>query len=716
MADSVEDKGTTALVRLLQKLNRLPADAVYSREAAENRPPITYFESQGLLVEKDAVLAMAESLGLPFREIDRSNEATIAGLIENPNLAKVDGQYWRSIAALPLHLKDSRLQVVFANPLDHDSKKNLEFRLGLQIIMAVGLESQIFAFLDKKSKSNVDASITSLMDSNELSLEDGGESHLESHLKHEDVSAPLVIRLVDKIFSDSIERRSSDIHISPEKDKLSVKIRVDGLVQPLLAVPAHLKNPTVARIKLLCGMDISEKRKPQDGRLRLKGTTGSVDLRISTVPSVHGENVVIRVLSSGSSKVSLDSLGMNEPQRNEYVRALKGSSKVVLVAGPTGSGKTSSLYAGLRYLADGKRNIVTIEDPIEYRLDGITQIQVNGKVGMGFAEGLRSILRQDPDVIMVGEIRDLETANIAMQAAQTGHLVLSTIHTNSAPAGVHRLLDIGAVPHIIASSVSTIIAQRLVRTLCTECSTAASSEVMEQLQTFGVDTANVKGEVGCETCDHSGYRGRTGIFSILEITDSVKEAIRDNAGEAEIVKRARAYGYKSLWEQALEHVMTGVTSYEEVERVLGPMTADDQMQLNAALKPSKATNGFVKPKLLLVEDDETTRTVLAMVFRDQMFDVIEAENGVDGLEKVYEHKPAVIVSDLMMPRMSGLEMVQKLKRDNRTRNIPILMLTAAHTEENELRLLDQGVDDFVGKASDSKIMIARVNKLLSKAQ
>lgn len=714
MGEKNDGKGTAALVRMLHKLNLIPTDAAYDSESG--KPPLSYFESLGFLKEREAALIVAEALSVPFREIDRTNEATISGLFDNSQLSQYTLTHWRAINALPLHLKENRLQVLFANPLDHESKRDLEFSLGLQIIVAMGQESQILGFLEKRMKSNTDASLTSLIeDTGELSFDAHADLQLESHLKHEDVSAPLVIRLVDKIFSDSIERRASDIHVTPEKDKLSVKIRVDGILQPLMNVPPHLKNPVVARIKLLCGMDIAEKRKPQDGRLRLKSSTGSVDLRLSTVPSVHGENVVVRVLSSGTASSTLEQLGLSQDVQEKYTRALRGSSKVVLVAGPTGSGKTSTLYAGLRYLADGKKNIITIEDPIEYRIDGITQIQVHTKVGMGFAEGLRSTLRQDPDVIMVGEIRDLETASIAMQAAQTGHLVLSTIHTNSALAGVHRLFDIGVAPYLIASSVSTIIAQRLVRTLCDECAKPCSPELEKRLTELGIDTAHVKEPCGCEACGQTGYNGRTGIFSILEITDSVKEAIRENLSEGEVGERARRFGYRSLWEEALSLIAEGGTSFEEAERVLGPIAVDEQIVLTQGSgKAVEPQRGLAKPKLLLVEDDESTRTVLAMVFRDQMFEVIEACNGVEGLEKVYEHQPSIIVSDLMMPRMSGVEMLQKLKRDTRTRSIPVLMLTAASNEENELRLLEQGADDFVGKTSDSKIMIARVNRLLSK--
>lgn len=690
-----------ALTKLLHRLKLVASTEQYNPSDASGKDPIAYFSSKGLIDEIAAVQAVADSLGIQARTLDQKSTGAISGLLGNPRFKSIELSQWRALKALPVAFDDKTLEIICANPFCHEAKKDLEFRLGISIKMSLGFEEQILSFLDRSRKASTELSLNSMIDeSNEIAFSAQlVETSNETQLHHEDVSAPLVIRLVDKIFSDSLEKRASDIHISPEKDQLAVRVRVDGMLHPLLTVPAHLKNPVVARIKLLCGMDISEKRKPQDGRLRLKSNNNPVDLRISTVLSVHGENVVVRVLATQSTKHSLDAVGMRESTLTRFTQGLRESSKVVLVSGPTGSGKTSTLYAGLTYLADGHRNIITIEDPIEYRIDGVTQMQVNRKIDVTFAEGLRSALRQDPDVIMVGEIRDLETATVALQASQTGHLVLSTIHTNSAPATITRLVDLGVAPYLLASSISTIVAQRLVRKLCTECRTQTE---------LGWKAC------GCPACANTGYKGRHGVFSVLELTDAVQEVIRHNGSEQEITNAARPTGYETLWEDAIHLIEEGITTYEEAERVLGP-------QRNAVVVPNreelaKTSIEQGKRRLLLVEDDDSTRTILSMLFKDQFFDVIEAENGLEGLEMVHSQHPEIIVCDLMMPRMSGIEMLKKLRADTRTRDIPVLMLTAASTEDNELALMESGADDFVSKTTDSKVMLARVNRLLARLE
>lgn len=689
-----ENNSIIALVKLLQRLNLISAQDEYPKSPCDKNP-ILYFADKGIFKELDAVTAVSNSLGIPVHHVDTIDSAQVLGLLENDRFKGIDIAQWKKLAALPVSLSPNHVEIAFANPLAQEDKKDLEFRIGKPVRVAITLESEIQDFILKRQKASAEVSLNSMLgETVELAFSDPhSDSSNETHLHHEDVSAPLVIRLVDKIFSDSIDKRASDIHISPEKDVLAVRVRIDGMLQPLFTVPTNLKNPVVARIKLLSGMDISEKRKPQDGRLRLKGQRGTVDLRISTVLSVHGENVVIRILATQTSKHSIDSLGLREHNLRLFTEALRESSKVILVSGPTGSGKTSSLYAGLTYLADGHRNIITIEDPIEYRIDGVTQIQVNRKIDITFAAGLRTALRQDPDVIMVGEIRDLETVTVAIQAAQTGHLVLSTIHTNSAPATIMRLMDLGVAPYMIASSISAIIAQRLVRMLCLECS---------------VEGTRGREAKGCSVCDNTGYKGRHAVFSILQLTDAVQNVIRQNGSEQEIISAASASGFLSLWDDALYLIDQGITSFDEAERVLGPQKSDKTVQ-----KSEEMASG--KRKLLLVEDDESTRSILAMLFSDQFFDVIEAHDGLDGLEKVHTQKPEIIVCDLMMPRMSGIDMLRKLRADSRTKDIPVLMLTAAATEDNELKLMESGADDFVSKTSDAKVMLARVNRLLSRA-
>jgi type II secretory ATPase GspE/PulE/Tfp pilus assembly ATPase PilB-like protein/ActR/RegA family two-component response regulator len=483
--------------------------------------------------------------------------------------------------------------------------------------------------------------------------------------------------LVNKILLDAIESGASDIHLTPEKGSLKVKVRVDGMLKELLEVPGNLSAPVVSRIKLLGGMDISEKRRPQDGRLRVEFSGTTKDLRLSSIPSLHGENIVARILSPELGDVTFESLGMPPEVCKNLREDLTGSSRVILVTGPTGSGKTSTLYAAIAELKLQGLNIITIEDPIEYRVPGILQTQVNPKIGLNFADGLRSILRQDPDVVVVGEIRDAETANIVMQVAQTGHLVLSTLHTNSAASAITRLCDLGVAPFMIASSIQSIMAQRLVR---------RSKE------------------------DKSGYSGRIGVYSYLQMSERLREAVRSSQGEANFETIATERGFQSLTQAAERLISCGATTLEEAERVFGTKSS---WSISATTQPQKKTS--LKRRVLVVEDDENMRMILNMLLSRALYDVVEACDGRAALESILSNPPDLVVTDLMMPELDGADLVAIMKRDPRTSMIPVLLLTAVASEETELKLLSCGADDFVSKTTDQKILLARVEKLINRS-
>lgn len=618
---------------------------------------------------------LSEKLGLTLFSISRELLPSIVLLFDSVKFSEIPIKRWIDAGSFPVEASEKRVCVAVYNPFDLEWKNFLEFEIGCRVDVVIAPYSQVRAVLAARDRSDFNFELPDETKTEIIKEEAPVDSN-----NHE--AAPIV-KLVDKILRESIERHASDIHISPEQDGSPVRIRVDGLLQLLLTIPPGFHPAVVSRIKLLGGMDIAEKRRPQDGRLRIKAGEIMKDLRLSTVPTQYGENLVIRVLGGEFQSINFDSLGMPAEVQARLKKMLSGTSRVVLVTGPTGSGKSSTLYAALQYKNDGSHNIITIEDPVEYRLQGITQIQVNSKVELGFAEGLRSVLRQDPDVIMVGEIRDGETATIAMQSAQTGHLVLSTLHTNSAPAAITRLIDMGVPGFVVAASVGGILAQRLVRKLCT-CNKPSD----------------------CDLCHGTGYAGRTAVYSVLEITDQIRDAIHNNVPEHEIERLARAEGYISLQEAGAELLKNGVTSKEEILRVLG-----DLPKLEA--KEEVLKKSLKKTKLLLVEDDPDTRWIMTEVFKEQLFDVTTADNGLQGVERVYEDQPDVIVADLMMPKMSGLELVQKLKSDPRTNKIPILILTAAGSDENEISSFGHGVDDFVSKGSDIKILLARVQRLVS---
>jgi len=378
-----------------------------------------------------------------------------------------------------------------------------------------------------------------------------------------------IIRLINAILTESIKEQASDIHIEPFEERLRVRFRVDGILREVLILQKALASLMVSRIKVMAKLDIAEKRLPQDGRISLKVAGHAIDLRISTLPSGHGERVVMRLLDKQAGRMDLSKMGMLEEDQQRLSALLKYPHGIILVTGPTGSGKTTTLYAGLTELNHTDRSIMTIEDPIEYHLDGISQTAVNAKIDMDFSRGLRAILRQDPDIVMVGEIRDSETAHIAVQASLTGHLVLSTLHTNTAVGAISRLMDMGIEPFLLSSSLLGVLAQRLVRTLCPECREAYQADTTTT-DLMGVDSSELPltlyKPVGCPSCHHLGYQGRMGIYEIIQIDGSMRDAIHSQASATALEKIARQQT-QSIRHNGFEQVKKGLTSLDEVLRV-----------------------------------------------------------------------------------------------------------------------------------------------------
>lgn len=377
-----------------------------------------------------------------------------------------------------------------------------------------------------------------------------------------------IIRLINGILQEAIRARASDIHIEPYEERLSVRFRIDGTLSEALSLPARLAPALVSRVKVMSRLDIAQKRVPQDGRFSLNLGERAIDLRVSTLPARHGERVVMRILEKDNQRMALDDLGMDTDVLKAFSTALSRPNGIILVTGPTGSGKTTSLYAALSRLNDGSRNILTVEDPVEYGLDGIGQTQVNNAVGMSFAAGLRAILRQDPDVVMVGEIRDPETAEIAVQASLTGHLVLSTVHTNSAIASVARLRDMGVEPFLLSSTLTALVAQRLVRRLCEHCKegyTPSAAELSE-LGLPETTLATFYRSVGCSHCGNVGFSGRLGMYEIVPMDETLRTMIHDGATDVEMARHAFARR-QTLLADGAEKVLSGLTSSDEVLRV-----------------------------------------------------------------------------------------------------------------------------------------------------
>ncbi len=400
----------------------------------------------------------------------------------------------------------------------------------------------------------------------ELNLDDVARELSEPEdLLESDDDAP-IIRLINALITEAIKENASDIHVEPFETRLSIRFRVDGVLREVLEPPRQIASLLCSRIKVMAQLDIAEKRLPQDGRISLKVANRPVDIRVSTLPSGHGERVVMRILDKQAGRLDLLQLGMDEKDRQRLSKIIQKPHGIILVTGPTGSGKTTTLYAMLSALNDTKRNILTVEDPIEYDLDGIGQTPVNTKVNMTFAKGLRAILRQDPDVVMVGEIRDSETAQIAVQASLTGHLVLSTLHTNSAVGAIIRLQDMGIEPFLLSSTLLGVISQRLVRSLCPECKTETSL-AGEELAKYGVNSDyTVFQAKGCSQCLQTGYKGRSGIYEMIEIDDTLANMIHDSASQPQIEAYCRSKS-QNLRDDGIRKVISGETSLDEVLRV-----------------------------------------------------------------------------------------------------------------------------------------------------
>jgi len=379
-----------------------------------------------------------------------------------------------------------------------------------------------------------------------------------------------IIRLINALLAEAVKENASDIHIEPFEDRMVVRLRVDGVLRQILQPLRAMAPMVISRLKVMAKLDIAEKRLPQDGRISLRIGGRAVDVRVSTLPSIHGERIVLRLLDKQAGRLDLKQLGTREDELKAMESLIRRPHGIILVTGPTGSGKTTTLYAVLTTLNDRKRNILTVEDPIEYYLDGIGQTQVNPKVEMSFARGLRAILRQDPDIVMVGEIRDLETVEVAVQASLTGHLVLSTLHTNTAVGAITRLRDMGVEPFLLSSSIIGVLAQRLLRKLCPDCKEAYTASQSE-LDTLGIspesgETITLYHPKGCKACNYQGYRGRSGIFELVVIDDAIKNLIHDGAGEHGLEKQARTRS-RSMLQNAREKAICGETSLEEVVRV-----------------------------------------------------------------------------------------------------------------------------------------------------
>ena len=508
----------------------------------------------GLISEVDLAQAHAKLLGLSFVGMD-----DFPALL--PDIEGLRPDFLRAHKVYPLQLDDQMLTVAMSDPEDAFVRKALTLASGRQIRVCVALGSEIERALaagDDAGSSNPDG------------FDDADAGDFIEHLKDLASEAP-VIRLVNQLISRVIDMRASDIHLEPFDDGLHVRYRVDGVIATAEVLASQLGAAVSSRVKLMAHLDIAERRLPQDGRIKIRAKGRELDLRVSTVPTVHGESVVMRVLDRTSVRYSLESTGFSAHNLERFQELLARPHGILLITGPTGSGKTTTLYSALSKIDSDAYKIITVEEPVEYQLEGINQIQVHPSIGLTFASALRSILRQDPDIIMIGEMRDGETAQIAVQSALTGHLVLSTLHTNTAAGAVVRLQDMGVESYLITSSVNGVVAQRLVRRLCQECRQSYPLDdalgTSSGLHRVGLRPSHLYRAVGCDACRHTGYSGRCGIHELLVLDDKLRRAVLDGKDAAALHALACGQGMHTLYEDGLHKVADGITSLDELLRV-----------------------------------------------------------------------------------------------------------------------------------------------------
>jgi type IV pilus assembly protein PilB len=762
--------GQRALLRFLQREGRLAAEDLQRLEhlaRQENASVQELLEREGLIGEKELAVTLAD--GLRLRLIDLASfplEPQVAQTLKESIATKYE--------VIPLRLpEDGVIDVVMANPLDQEALKAVEFNTGRRVRPAVAtrlevrdalahayrLQESLEQFL-KHVAAQESLTLTELQD-------DGGDLRTLA----QDTELPPVVKLVDLLLIEGIKGRASDVHVEPASDAVQVRYRIDGILEEAFRFPKWVQSALLGRLKVMAKLDIAERRLPQDGRVQVRYQERVVDLRVSSLPTQHGEKIMLRVLDPSRAVHALDRIGLAPAALARLREAGRRPQGMILVTGPTGSGKSTTLYALVGEIHRQAINIVTIENPIEYQLKGVNQVEINEKQGLTFAGVLRSVLRQDPDVILVGEIRDRETALIACQAAQTGHLVLSTVHTNDVPATVTRMVDIGVEPWVLASSLRLVVAQRLVRRVCTACA-APDAPPAEALRLLGLDPGRVALQrgAGCPACRQTGYAGRIGLYEVVPITPALAALIEGAAGEGAVRQQAREEGCPTLLDDALEKLAGGLTTVEEVLRVVEVGEAASRCpacraeieagyaacprcgtllrpRCRACGKPLRAAwttcpfcteavgappartgaarraeraRGPARPRrsfrALAVDDDPDARRILQLTLEGAGLGlaVTAAGGGEEALALAGAAPPDVVILDLAMPGLDGFETCRRLRADLRTAFVPILMLTADATADSEVRGFLAGTDDYLTKPFRREQLLARVRRLIER--
>jgi type IV pilus assembly protein PilB len=670
-----------AFVREMTGTQAMSGDALQSARQYAQQSALPLHEAivrLALCDERTVYISLAKAAGLEYVDA-REHAPTAMAMRIVPS--KVAHRY----QLVPVTVDDRTLTYLTASPYDPEAERDLRFTSGRTPLPKLACPADLRAALLAAYPESMD------IDGLITEARAHSRSPVES-IRTYDEETPTdsaIVDLCNSLIARAVDSGASDLHLDPSDNGLLARVRVGGVLESILALPADVARLALNRFKIMARADIAVRQRPQDGAFAIRVGGRRIDVRLSTLPTTFGEKIVMRIIDSESELQSIGTLGYDEQLVARLRRALDRPDGLVLVTGPTGSGKTTVLYAALHYLRTGRTNIVSVEDPVERTLPGVNQIPVNMKAGATYPSVLRSVLRQDPDVLMVGEIRDAEVAAIVGSAAYTGHLVLSSLHTIDAATAVARLLNLGLEPYRIAESLSAVVAQRLVRRLCPGCRVIGD----------GVPRAGA----GCPQCNFTGWGDRLPIAELLVPTPEIRALISRNGTAMEIRQAMRDAEMRTMRERAQALIASGVTTEQEVSRVLG-----------LEGEGTEATPIAAKPTVLVAEDDLVTRTLVRLLLERENFVVIEAGTGQQAVESAASKSPELIVMDLNMPQMDGYDAIQAIRRIPWVARTPIVVVTADNTQETEQKVLALGADDYIMKPFEPAVLIGRIKAVFGR--
>jgi len=677
--------GFPALLIDASLINRSDLSLAEQHAGREQMPLADAVVALGLVQEEDSYAKLAVAGAFEVADLEHAVSSELAVRLVPERIA-------RRYFVVPLQVDNRTLTYATLQPFNAEAERDVAFACGRRTHIVVATRSAVLDALDRcyPKLRELDVLANRLRSEKAVveNLDQGDGTKSES----------VVIDLCNHLIGRAVEVGASDVHVECGSTGTLVRYRICGVLEPVLTLPADVSQPIRNRFKIMARADIAVRHKPQDGAFRLKVNGRPIDVRLSSRPTVDGEKLVMRVIDSHSPLQTLDRLGYDPETLARLERALSRPDGLVLVTGPTGSGKTTALYAALGHLRTGRTNIVSVEDPVERTVPGVTQIPVNARAGNTFPAVLRSLLRQDPNVIMVGEVRDAEVAQIVGQAAYTGHLVLTSMHTVDTATAITRLTNLGLEPFKIAECLSAVLAQRLLRSLCPYCKRVNNEFEAHRLGAeHHLAAVPASAGPGCEHCKHTGYGGRVPIAELLTPSDELRDAIVRGATAHEIRAAMRASGTPNMRDHAMRLVADGVTSIDEVNRVL----AED-------VDGAQATNR-TRSRVLITDDEPITRMLIKLLLERENFEVLEAANGKQAVDIATRERPDLMIIDLNMPEMDGYEAIARLRRDVTMATLPIMVLTSEEGPGVENRVLELGADDYIIKPFDPAVLLSRVH-------